>query len=194
MFHLTLISFLLMREDGVILTEAIISQRTRLSLPDVRKLNLWGHNLTDVSLIAKMPNLEVVSLSCNQISSLKPFASCHSLTDLSLRDNQISDFAEIRHLAALPHLRVLWLSDNPISSDPHYRERVLHLLPKLTKLDDREVPKPRSNLASRSLPLPKIGRPARDDQGLLAAVLALLPELSPMSLKIVLETIVELSQ
>ena len=39
----------------------------------------------------------------------------------------------------LPNLRVLWLSENPISAHPNYRMRVLNALPNLTKLDEVDV-------------------------------------------------------
>jgi len=37
------------------------------------KLNLWGNNLSDVSVLHKIPNLEVLALTVNQISTLKDF-------------------------------------------------------------------------------------------------------------------------
>ena len=51
----------------VTLTESDILSRTEAAtLDDVRSLNLWGLGLTDVSLLAKLPNLEVLSLSVNR--------------------------------------------------------------------------------------------------------------------------------
>jgi Leucine-rich repeat (LRR) protein len=92
-------------EGAVVLTEAMVSQKTRLGLNAVKKLNMWGLNLTDVSIISQMPNLEVLSLSVNHIQSLKPFASCVNLTEVFLRANQIADFAEVQYLAGLPASR-----------------------------------------------------------------------------------------
>lgn len=117
----------------------MVQQRTGLQLDEVKKLNMWGMNLTDVSVLEKMPNLEIASFSVNQISSLKPFEKCTSLTELFLRRNQISDFNELQHLAHLKNLKTIWLLDNPISSDPQYREKVMQILPDLIKLDEAEI-------------------------------------------------------
>ncbi|RMX54089.1 hypothetical protein pdam_00014826 [Pocillopora damicornis] len=82
-----------------------------------------------------MPNVEVLSLSVNNISSLEDFAHCPRLRELYLRKNNIEDISEIGCLKNLPKLRVLWLSDNPCANVEHYRMTVLKNLPKLTKLD-----------------------------------------------------------
>ena len=45
------------------LTEDMIVARTRVtSMPMVKKLNCWGADLTDVSVIRKLHSLEVLSL------------------------------------------------------------------------------------------------------------------------------------
>jgi Leucine-rich repeat (LRR) protein len=62
-----------------------------------------------------MPNLEVISLSVNKITTLKEFASCAKLQELYLRKNLIQDIQEVRHLTKLQDLKVLWLQDNPCS-------------------------------------------------------------------------------
>jgi Leucine-rich repeat (LRR) protein len=192
----------------VVLTEAMVSQKTRLALNAVKKLNMWGLNLTDVSIIAQMPNLEVLSLSVNHIQSLRPFASCINLTEVFLRANQISDFAEIQYLAGLPRLKVLWLSENPIASNPQYRARIVQMLPALEKLDETDVSdadrqstgKPSDALPAAAPPDPPPRRappprqPRENDRPLLTAVMALLPELSAESLRIVWNKIEELSQ
>lgn len=61
---------------------------------------------------------------------------------------QIADISEVKHLAQLPALRVLWLIDNPCAAAPDYHERVTALLPSLQKLDGIEVG--RAELPSRS--------------------------------------------
>jgi Leucine-rich repeat (LRR) protein len=62
-----------------------------------------------------MPNLEVLSLSVNKISTLKDIKSCLKIKELYLRKNFISDISEVKHLVDLPELKVLWLCDNPCS-------------------------------------------------------------------------------
>ena len=65
---------------GKPLTADLVFTKTKSdSLHNIKNLNLWGNDLEDLSLIQKMPNLEVVSLSVNRISSLKDFAYCPKL-------------------------------------------------------------------------------------------------------------------
>jgi len=105
----------------------------------IKNLNLWGNDLQDISVVQCMPNLEVLSLSVNQVSSLEDLMHCSKLTELYLRKNDICDLSEILHLKGLRNLRVLWLGDNPCATLPHYRQYVLHHLPKLEKIDSQDV-------------------------------------------------------
>ncbi|EFJ46477.1 hypothetical protein VOLCADRAFT_105471 [Volvox carteri f. nagariensis] len=124
----------------VVLTEQIIKGKTRLDkLEEVKNLNLWGQDLDDCSILAKLPNLEVLSLSVNRLSSLKDFRHCAKLQELYLRKNDVKDLNEIQYLVHLKDLRVLWLSDNPCAEDPHYKQFVVRMLPNLQKLDNDDV-------------------------------------------------------
>lgn len=105
----------------------------------IKNLNLWGASLGDVSIVEKMPNLEVLSLSVNKIDSLKYFRSLKKLQELFLRKNAIANQSELAYLKGLTSLRVLWLSENPIALTPNYRKNVLKILPNLSKLDDKIV-------------------------------------------------------
>ena len=61
----------------VLLTENLVVSKARAdSLSNVKNLNLWGNDLTDVSVLQRVPNIEVLSLSLNRISSLKDFQYC----------------------------------------------------------------------------------------------------------------------
>lgn len=115
--------------------QQILSRSRASSLENVKNLNFWGSDLSDISVLRQMPNVEVLSLSVNNISSLEDFAHCPRLRELYLRKNNIEDINEIGCLKNLPKLRVLWLSDNPCANVDHYRMTVLKNLPKLTKLD-----------------------------------------------------------
>jgi hypothetical protein len=122
------------------LTEALLLKKAKAStLADVRNLSLWGSHLSDISLIAKLPNVETIALSVNEIDSLEPFSHCPKLRELFLRKNRIGAFGELEHLRNLAELRVLWLTDNPVTEEPDYRERTIALLPGLTKLDEIDI-------------------------------------------------------
>ncbi len=65
---------------GKPLTADLVFTKTKSdSLHNIKNLNLWGNDLEDLSLIEKMPNLEVISLSVNRISSLRDFSKCFKL-------------------------------------------------------------------------------------------------------------------
>ena len=122
------------------LTEDLILMRTKAgNLELIKNLNLWGNEIDDVSVLKEMPNIEVLSLSVNRISTLKPFQYCKKLTELYLRKNLISDLSELRYLQNLPSLKVLWLWENPCAESSNYREKVLSILPNLVKLDNQAV-------------------------------------------------------
>ena len=120
----------------------LVLSKTRLeSLSEVVNLNLWGNELTDVSLLSTMPNLEIISLSINQIDTLSTFAHCPKLKEIYLRKNRVQDVAEVVFLQGLRQLHTLWLSDNPCADEsleegPWYRPFVLRILPQLRKLDN----------------------------------------------------------
>ena len=81
------------------LTFELIQQKTKCdNLVTLKKLNLWGNDLSDLSILYKMPNLEILSLSLNYIRSLKYFTNCKKLKELFIRKNCISDLSELNYL------------------------------------------------------------------------------------------------
>ncbi|XP_042527653.1 cilia- and flagella-associated protein 410 isoform X3 [Dipodomys spectabilis] len=124
------------------LTRKMVLSRAKASeLHNVRKLNCWGSRLTDISICREMPSLEVITLSVNSVSTLEPVSGCRRLSELYLRRNRIPSLDELFYLKGLPHLRVLWLAENPCcGASPHlYRMTVLRNLPHLQKLDNQAV-------------------------------------------------------
>ncbi|XP_058975606.1 centrosomal protein of 97 kDa isoform X10 [Musca domestica] len=124
------------------LTEEMVIARSKQSdLSSIKKLNCWGSDLSDVSIIKRMRGVEVLALSVNKISTLQPFEDCLKLQELYLRKNCIQDINEIAYLQNLPNLKYLWLEENPCCErvGPAYRAIVLRALPNLKKLDNVEV-------------------------------------------------------
>lgn len=82
-----------------------MAPQTRLErLDEVRNLNLWGQDLDDVSIVQRLTNVEVLSLSVNRINSLRDFRHCLHLKELYLRKNEIADVTEILSLIPLKQL------------------------------------------------------------------------------------------
>jgi len=75
--------------------ELLLSKCKSDKLTHIKNVNLWGNDLDDLSILAELPNVEIVSLSLNKINSLRDFASCSKLQELYLRKNQIHDLAEV---------------------------------------------------------------------------------------------------
>lgn len=126
---------------SLVLNESLVLAKTRSQdLRSVLKLNCWGSGIKDVSLVRQLVNVEVIGLSCNEITTLEDFAYCTKLKELILRKNKIKNIAEIAHLQGLPKLTSLWLDENPCVENTHnYRKVVLKALPNLTILDNVPV-------------------------------------------------------
>ncbi|XP_078285444.1 cilia and flagella associated protein 410 [Rhinoraja longicauda] len=127
----------------------VLSRAKASDLDNVRKLNCWGSNLKDLSVLRDMPNIEVITFSVNNISSLVDFQYCQNISELYLRKNNIQNLTEICYLKGLHRLRVLWLSENPCCGTDHhkYRMTVLRNLPQLQKLDNQAVTEEELTLA-----------------------------------------------
>ncbi|EGR30282.1 leucine rich repeat protein [Ichthyophthirius multifiliis] len=148
---------------GKPLTAELIKQKAKTeAIHLVKSLNLWGQEIDDLRVLSQMPNLEVLSLSVNQIDTLKDIKSCFKIKELYLRKNNISEISEIRHLVDLPELKVLWLCDNPCATIPNYREIIIKSLPNLEKLDNTPITQGEINQA-QSIDIYFIG-PKNDNQ------------------------------
>lgn len=186
------------------LTEEIVLKKSKAAnLADVKNLNLWGLNIGDVSFIENVPNVETIALSVNSVRTLKPFSSCSQLRELFLRKNKISSFEELFHLQKLENLTVLWLSENPITEQDDYRNIVIAILPKLTKLDQEDISPAEKEQAIKKYPNPRsvfqtvqheshknvLAEPTGSQQRILNAINILLPELDEDTLEVLYDTV-----
>ena len=92
--------------------------------------------MKDVSIVHRMPAVEVISLSINSIESLSDFAECSKLEELYLRKNEIKDINQVMYLTQLECLKKLSLEDNPCTQSENYRLTVVKALPNLEYLDN----------------------------------------------------------
>lgn len=115
----------------------------------VRQLNLWGCGVTDAGLrilCRQLPNVEVLSLSSNFLTTLEPLAeSCGRLREVYARRNAFPEGAleaVLAPLGRLKQLRTLWLGENPCCQgmgESEYRAAVVRVLPDLLELDGAKV-------------------------------------------------------
>lgn len=54
-----------MNQLGIKLTAEFLKMKTRQNLNQIVKLNLWGSDLADVSILNSLTNLEVIALTVN---------------------------------------------------------------------------------------------------------------------------------
>ncbi|GMI04225.1 hypothetical protein TrVE_jg11520 [Triparma verrucosa] len=93
------------------------------------------HKYIDM-VIENATDLQWLDLSYNKIPriglTMEPFKN---VSVLYLQANNISKFGDLKALANLPSLTNLALHGNPVAAKKHYRNYVVHLLPRLHKLD-----------------------------------------------------------
>lgn len=75
-----------MSKGKILTADLILTKNKADSLFAIKNLNLWGNDLEvqltliqDLKILSEMPNLEVLSLSVNRISSLRDFSMCPHL-------------------------------------------------------------------------------------------------------------------
>jgi hypothetical protein len=94
------------------LSEALVL-RTFSSLGDVRVVDVWSAGLVDISVVRRLPSLEVLTLSDNALDdrALIDIACCGNLRELYLRKNNIARIESLGSIRGLA-LSHLWLSEN----------------------------------------------------------------------------------
>ena len=105
-------------------------------LSDIKILNFYGKDFSNIDIISQMKSLKIISLSSNKISSLKPFKSLPNLKELIIRNNNIEKIDEINYLQSCNKLKSLWISENPICKKEEYKKILVEKLPNLKTLDD----------------------------------------------------------
>ena len=139
-----------------ILTMDFILEKANNNNPkNISVLNLWGNQLSDISILSEFPSLEIISLSSNQIKDISVFKKLKNVRELYLKDNIISDINQIENLKNCQNLEKLILKDNPIANIINYKQKILETLPQLKKLDDIDVKQLKLNNNNYNSPLVK---------------------------------------
>lgn len=79
---------------------------------NLRRLDLYGNAISDISPLADLTQLAGLYISDNNISDISPLAELEQLKKLHIWDNNISD---ISPLAELKNLTELYITRNPLS-------------------------------------------------------------------------------
>ncbi len=115
----------------------------------IRTLKINSQNISDISIISKIKELQYLSLSSNNISSLNPLSNCENLRELNLCNNKIFSFEELYFLKNLKKLTTLYLNGNPICDDNNYFDKVQKILPNLNYLDNIELYRNNRNIKNK---------------------------------------------
>jgi Leucine-rich repeat (LRR) protein len=82
------------------------------------------------------PNLEVLDLGRNRLTSINMLSHLSALEELWVSGNLIESWDEVRQLGQLTNLGTIYLEYNPIQSlDPLYRKQLAEIIPSLTQID-----------------------------------------------------------
>ncbi len=95
--------------------------------------------------------LRYLNLAVNNITAIEGTEGCESLTKLDLTVNFVDDLSCIRNLTLNHNLRELFLTGNPCTSKPYYREYIVGTLPQLIRLDGTEITRSERIIAMQKL-------------------------------------------
>ena len=87
---------------GMIYDASVLQYCTKLKYLDL------GHNddLSDLSFVSTMPELEVLIIAMTSISDLSPLANCPKLEYLEIQETPIADLSPLASCTALAHLNI----------------------------------------------------------------------------------------
>ncbi|MBQ9119095.1 MAG: leucine-rich repeat domain-containing protein [Lachnospiraceae bacterium] len=78
---------------------------------EITYLYLWGREITDISALAELPNVEELKIGNNKISDISALAEMPNLNWLEMQENEISDLSA---LSTALELEVIKANDNQI--------------------------------------------------------------------------------
>jgi Leucine-rich repeat (LRR) protein len=108
-------------------------------LTNLKWLDLSFNKIHRIQGLDKLSKLEDLSLYSNYIKKIDGLWNCSSLQCLSLGNNKIESLEEVQQLRKIRSLRMLTLSDNPVTDQPDYKTVVLAFISELKYLDYRLV-------------------------------------------------------
>ncbi|RTG84658.1 protein TilB, partial [Schistosoma bovis] len=117
----------------------------------LRILYLQNNLIPKIENLSKLKKLEYLNLALNNIEKVENLEGCESLKKLDLTVNFIGDLFSIESLGNVHFLEELYLTGNPCTEYPGYREFVIATLPQLKLLDGVEITKSERIIALQNL-------------------------------------------
>ncbi|CAH8566633.1 unnamed protein product [Schistosoma turkestanicum] len=118
---------------------------------NLKILYLQNNLIPKIENLSKLKNLEYLNLALNNIEKIENLEGCESLKKLDLTVNFIGDLCSVESLVDVHFLEELYLTGNPCTEYPGYREFVVATLPQLKSLDGVEITKSERIIAFQNL-------------------------------------------
>ena len=116
--------------------ELIFSKINNNDPKNIRILNIWGNQISDISILSSFPSLEKINLNSNQIEDISALKNLTNIRELYLKENQIKDWNQIEYLKNNKKLEKLNLINNPICNSINYFQKIIDILPQLKEIDN----------------------------------------------------------
>ncbi|XP_050101618.1 protein tilB [Anopheles aquasalis] len=139
---------------------------------ELKILLLQSNLIPRLENLHRLKRLEYLNVAINNIERIENLESLESLRKLDLTLNFIGELTSVDSLRGNHNLRELFLTGNPCTDYPGYREYVVTVLPQLEHLDGKEVTRGErlraakvfTGLRSRIVQLEAQHRITRDEQ------------------------------
>ncbi|XP_058818434.1 protein tilB isoform X2 [Topomyia yanbarensis] len=106
---------------------------------DLKILLLQSNLIAKIENLHMLKKLEYLNLAVNNIERIENLAGLESLQKLDLTLNFIGELTTVESLKGNYNLRELYLTGNPCTDFPGYRDYVICALPQIDTLDGQEI-------------------------------------------------------
>ncbi len=86
-------------------------------LAEIKQLSLMGENVSDITYIVNLINLESLDISFTYVDNVEPLLNCKNLQKLNISDTKIEDITPLKNLPQLDSLSMwnLWLDHSQVN-------------------------------------------------------------------------------
>lgn len=88
-------------------------------------LGLWNNQIKNIDAVAQLANLQYLDIANNQVASLDALAQLHNLQEFWANGNQITSISPLDPDGVL---RILMISDNPLTDYPEWKNAHPYLI------------------------------------------------------------------